>query len=738
MQFRHRLLLLAAGATVFLPSAVLPRHAAAASTAPAFRYDIHVNGTHVCTAGGEFPQFTSSPAVGDLYHDGGREIVEAFPDGHVRAYRASDAALLWDRDTGDMVSASPTLADLDNNGRLWVIVPSWSGWVNVWDPWGNERAGWPRHSLYGHLPQVSPAYYSSAAVGDVYGDGRKEIFASALDLYTYGWNADGSLLPNWPRVVYDSAFATPALADLEHQHRLDIVTPSDASSQQGVNGHYWAWRPDGSLLFDHPVDTTPWASPLIDNFGDGNFAIDNGTAPFTGGGHYVLGLNQNGGTRGGFPYATGAGSLGSPASGDLYGDGQHEIVHETADGMLQGLTGSGQTLLGFPVTLPNPPAPASRQPAYYLGGPVIAPVDSAGRNGIWAPAAYTVSGFDVAPGGVTQVATLATPGIGYASPTVADLGGGHLSLLAASEDTSQVCGQAGSWHITVWTLPGTGAAMPGGAWPTFHGNMARSGSNLGLGPPPQHGYWLVASDGGIFPFGSAPGYGSTGGIHLNQPIVGMARTPDGGGYWLVASDGGIFPFGDAVGYGSTGNIHLHQPIVGIAAVPHGRGYYMVASDGGIFPFGPDAVGYGSTGNIRLNQPIVGMTVTPDGGGYWLVASDGGIFPFGDAPGYGSTGGIRLNQPIVGMAANPQGGGYWMVASDGGIFPFGPNAPGYGSTGNIRLNQPIVAMAVTDDGRGYYMVASDGGIFPFGPSAGGYGSVGGLTLAKPIVGMAVTR
>ena len=27
---------------------------------------------------------------------------------------------------------------------------------------------------------------------------------------------------------------------------------------------------------------------------------------------------------------------------------------------------------------------------------------------------------------------------------------------------------------------------------------------------------------------------------LDKPIVGMAATPDGGGYWLVASDGGIF------------------------------------------------------------------------------------------------------------------------------------------------------------------------------------------------------
>ena len=38
------------------------------------------------------------------------------------------------------------------------------------------------------------------------------------------------------------------------------------------------------------------------------------------------------------------------------------------------------------------------------------------------------------------------------------------------------------------------------------------------------GYWLVASDGGVFAFGSAGFYGSTGSIHLNQPIVGMAAT----------------------------------------------------------------------------------------------------------------------------------------------------------------------------------------------------------------------
>jgi len=44
----------------------------------------------------------------------------------------------------------------------------------------------------------------------------------------------------------------------------------------------------------------------------------------------------------------------------------------------------------------------------------------------------------------------------------------------------------------------------------------------------------------------------------------MAATPDGKGYWLVASDGGIFAFGDAGFFGSAGAITLNRPVVGMA------------------------------------------------------------------------------------------------------------------------------------------------------------------------------
>ena len=73
-------------------------------------------------------------------------------------------------------------------------------------------------------------------------------------------------------------------------------------------------------------------------------------------------------------------------------------------------------------------------------------------------------------------------------------------------------------------------------------------------------------------------------IALNRPIVGMAATPSGQGYWLVASDGGIFSFGDAHFYGSTGARSLNRPIVGMAATPARGHYLLVASDEQTFRF----------------------------------------------------------------------------------------------------------------------------------------------------------
>ena len=257
-----------------------------------------------------------------------------------------------------------------------------------------------------------------------------------------------------------------------------------------------------------------------------------------------------------------------------------------------------------------------------------------------------------------------------------------------------------------------------------------------------NGYWVLGADGGVFTFGQAGYYGSTGGWKLNAPVISMAATKSGKGYWLLSSDGGIFSFGDAAQhfYGSTGGWKLNAPVVGMARTPSGNGYWVVARDGGIFSFG-DAAGkfYGSTGGWKLNAPIVGMVATSTGNGYWLVASDGGLFAFGDAAKhfYGSMGGTRLARPVIGMAARADDSGYWEIGADGGLFAF--HAPFYGSLPSRGISATAVGMRPTATGQGYLIAASDGNVYSFGDAP----IMGGVPDAIPgwqgrAIGLEVSR
>jgi SpoIID/LytB domain protein len=229
------------------------------------------------------------------------------------------------------------------------------------------------------------------------------------------------------------------------------------------------------------------------------------------------------------------------------------------------------------------------------------------------------------------------------------------------------------------------------------------------------GYWINASDGGVFSFGNAAFHGSTGGMLLNKPVVGIASTHDAGGYWEVASDGGIFSFGDAPFHGSTGSMVLNKPVVGMATTPGGGGYWLVASDGGIFAFG-DAGFFGSTGSLTLNKPVIGMVPTHDGQGYWLIASDGGLFAFGDAGFFGSLGSSPPPTPIVGVAPSPDGGGYWMLEADGVPHGFG-DAPAVGvsaaSPALATMKSPMTGMIPDFSGQGFDAVDDAGQAFAYG-------------------------
>jgi hypothetical protein len=264
-------------------------------------------------------------------------------------------------------------------------------------------------------------------------------------------------------------------------------------------------------------------------------------------------------------------------------------------------------------------------------------------------------------------------------------------------------------------------------------------------PPPaaasiQHGYWLVGSDGGIFTFGAAQFYGSTGALTLQRPVVGITPTANDGGYWLVASDGGIFSFG-AAGYygsipglgfapaGSTNPKRLNAPIVGMVPSADGAGYFMVASDGGVFAFG-DAKFEGSCPGIGgCSGAAVAVMPDASGNGYWLVTATGHVYAFGDAVYYGAPGPQAV--AVTAAVRTNDGAGYWLLFANGVVAPYGDAADLGGPAGAFGGLNPASAIFTTSDGGGYWVASANGSVYPYG-DAPNDGSMAGQHLNGSII------
>jgi len=689
----------------------------------------------------------SSPNNANL--PGGPAVVVGDLAGNVYAYDLRTGTKDWTFQAGAPVESSPSVAPTTPGSGLDTV---FVGTGDAQNPnAGGYQAITPQGANQWFTQETDPVYNSythygvqaSMTVGNL--QGQTAVTAGSLGQNQDALNAaSGSVLNGFPWFQADSSFSTPAIADLYGNGQTEIIeggastaNPNAYGQTYANGGHIRVLSSNGAAGQPEPndglycqyntneeVDSSPAVGEFFGNTLRVGIVVGTGSTFNQSDTQKLIALDSHCNLAWEAPLNGYTGS--SPALADVLGNGQLQVIAGTdngSTGSVYALDGaSGRTIWQTTV-------------GRVVGSAVTADFGE-GYQDVVAPTTDGVVVLDGKSGNI--IATLLKgKAMGFQNaPLLTDDPNGTIGLTVAGY-------QGQSSVVTHYQLSGSNGGLVNetGAWPQFHHDAQLTGDagtaqniQVPCKPPtaPPSGYYLSASDGGIFDFGNLPFCGSTGAITLNKPVVGMAATRDGGGYWEVATDGGIFSFGDAPFFGSTGAIHLNQPMVGMAATPDGGGYWMVASDGGIFSFG-DAVFHGSTGAIHLNQPIVAMASTADGGGYWLVASDGGIFAFGDALFHGSMGGVHLNRPVVGMAATPNGNGYWLVASDGGIFSFG-DAQFHGSTGAIHLVLPVVGMQATSTGAGYRFVAADGGIFDFG-DAPFYGSMGATHLNEPVVGMA---
>jgi IPT/TIG domain len=222
---------------------------------------------------------------------------------------------------------------------------------------------------------------------------------------------------------------------------------------------------------------------------------------------------------------------------------------------------------------------------------------------------------------------------------------------------------------------------------------------VGIVPTIDHGgYWLDASDGGVFSYGDTQFYGSIPGLglnpagsglahSLNAPIVGMVPSNDDNGYFMVASDGGVFAFGDAHFAGSCPGIGgCSGSAVAVMPDASGNGYWLVTSTGNVYTFG-DAAYFGAPGHGTVTSAVA----TPDGKGYWILLSDGQVLPYGDAANLGSPASSNFNalDTAASIFTTSDGAGYWVSSALGAVFNFG-DAPNDGGMSGTHLNGSIIA------------------------------------------------
>jgi len=200
----------------------------------------------------------SSPAVGNITGNNNVEIVV----GNARHVDSPAQIWAWRTDgirvpgfpTGSFqtIHGAPTLADLDGNGTLEIII--WAAayeddqaGIYAFNGDGSVVDGFPLSCPIGH-PEGSPA------VADINGDGDPEIVFGTYNPnggMIYAWAASGELLDSFPVEFERPIVGSVLLADMSGDSIGDIIAVLAPS--EGVAGEIAALDHNGEMIPEFPL-----------------------------------------------------------------------------------------------------------------------------------------------------------------------------------------------------------------------------------------------------------------------------------------------------------------------------------------------------------------------------------------------------------------------------------------------------------------------------------------------------
>ena len=427
----------------------------------------------------------SSAAVGDVLGDGNQEVVAGFPDGMVYGWHTDGTMFLAFSAGAGAIQGSPVLADLDGDGVLDILVVTTAGRVLAVD--GHRR------TLFDHSDGVlidpNHGVFGTPVVADIDGDGKPEIIVGSWDEFLHAWRLDGSELPGFPRLMYDTVFSSPTVTDLLGDGRLEIVVGGDCAGVQGQpcfdgttghnhGGYVWAIQSDGSDLPGWPhfiPGQTVWSSPAVaDLFGDGRREVVVGTGlnyPSTSSdptpGWKVYAIDASGHDLPGWPVPVGGRVMASPAIGDIDGDATPDIVTVAEDGRVYAHDPAGHLLPGWPQCLASV---GGSCPVALHASVTVADVLGTGHQQVIAGGEQWIRVFDGGGGIIGQQPTKAGTAPLSAAPTVASVSGQTWIVQTATflNPGATLPDQGAVW---IWT---TGVAPGFSAWPAFKHDARRS------------------------------------------------------------------------------------------------------------------------------------------------------------------------------------------------------------------------------------------------------------------------